>query len=178
LTTLYNERDERVFDTIIIVSDRRVLDRQLQDTIGQFEQVDGVVQKIDRHSAQLRQALAQGKQIIVTTLQKFPEVAKHTTDLKGQRFALIIDEAHSSQSGEQTKHLHTVLAAASLDDAEAAEAGDDEQTLEDQVVAEMQARGKQPHISTFAFTATPKQKTLELFGWEDAEGHFQAHHTH
>jgi type I restriction enzyme R subunit len=174
LTTLYNAADERVFDTIIIVSDRRVLDRQLQDIVSQFEQVDGLVQKIDQHSGQLRTALEQGKQIIITTLQKFPEVAKHTTDLVGKRFAIIIDEAHSSQSGEQIKHMHTVLAAQTLEEAEATDT-DDGKTLEDAIAADMQARGKQPHLSTFAFTATPKPKTLELFGWQDAQGHYHPH---
>jgi type I restriction enzyme R subunit len=175
LTTLYNQQDERIFDTVIVVSDRRVLDRQLQDNISQFEQVDGVVQKIDKHSGQLRQSLEAGKQIIVTTLQKFPEVAKHTTELPGQHFAIIIDEAHSSQSGEQTRQLHAVLAVDDLDAAESAEADAAEETLEDRIADEMRTRGKQPHITTFAFTATPKTKTLELFGWQDEQGRYLPH---
>ncbi len=174
LTTLYDESDRRVFDTIIIVSDRRVLDRQLQATVSQFEQVDGLVQRIDKHSAQLRAALEQGKQIIITTLQKFPEVARNTTELTGQRFALIIDEAHSSQSGEQIKHINRVLKVESLEEAEAADA-DAGETLEDTVVADLKARGQQVHISTFAFTATPKPKTLELFGWRDEQGRYHPH---
>jgi type I restriction enzyme, R subunit len=174
LTTLYDTNDERVFDTVIVVSDRRVLDRQLQDTVSQFQQVDGVVQKIDQRSTQLRAALEQGKQIIVTTLQKFPEVAKHTTDLAGRRFAIIIDEAHSSQSGEQIKQMNSVLNAHTLEEAEAADA-DEGETLEDTIAADMRARGKQPHISTFAFTATPKPKTLELFGWQDKQGIYHPH---
>lgn len=174
LTTLYNDADARVFDTIIVVSDRRVLDRQLQDTVGQFEQVSGVVQRIDKDSAQLRAALEQGKPIIITTLQKFPEVAKHTTDLAGHHFAIIIDEAHSSQSGDRIKSLNAVLAVPTLEEAEAADA-DDGETLEDLIVADMRTRGRQPHVTTFAFTATPKPKTLELFGWQDEQGCYHPH---
>ena len=107
LASFYQKPDdtERLFDSIIVVTDRRILDRQLQNTIKQFEQTEGVVKKIDENSAQLKSALETGKAIIVTTLQKFPVISASMTELKGKHFAVIIDEAHSSQSGESAKHL-------------------------------------------------------------------------
>jgi type I restriction enzyme R subunit len=164
---------ERLFDSIIVVTDRRVLDRQLQNTIKQFEQTEGVVKKIDKDSAQLREALETGKAIIVTTLQKFPVISESMTKLKGRRFAVIVDEAHSSQSGESSKHLKKALSV-NLEQAEAED--QDEFDLEDEIVQEIHARGRQAHISYFAFTATPKNKTLELFGRKAADGHYVAHH--
>ena len=164
---------ERLFDSIIVVTDRRVLDRQLQNTIKQFEQTEGVVKKIDKDSTQLREALQAGKAIIITTLQKFPVISESMTQLKGKRFAVLIDEAHSSQSGESAKHLKQTLSV-NLEQAETEDqTGDD---LEDQIIKEIRARGRQSHISYFAFTATPKPKTLELFGHKDEDGKFVAHH--
>ncbi len=177
LASFYRKADdtERLFDSIIVVTDRRLLDRQLQNTIKQFEQTEGVVKKIDENSAQLRDALKAGKAIIITTLQKFPVISASMTDLKGKRFAVIIDEAHSSQSGESAKHLKKTLSV-NLEQAEAEDAtGDD---LEDEIIQEIRARGRQSHISYFAFTATPKNKTLELFGIKDASGQFVAHHVY
>ncbi len=164
---------ERLFDSIIVVTDRRVLDRQLQDTIKQFEQTTGVVKKIDKDSAQLRKALETGKAIIITTLQKFPVISESMSQLKGQRFAVIIDEAHSSQSGESAKHLKKTLSV-NLEQAEAEDqVGDD---LEDKIIQEIRTRGPQNHISYFAFTATPKNKTLELFGRDGPDGKPLAFH--
>ncbi|MCS6996428.1 MAG: type I restriction endonuclease [Casimicrobiaceae bacterium] len=114
LSTLHDALDRRVFDSIVVISDRRVLDRQLQSAVRQFEQTLGVVENIDTTSRQLKDALESGKTIIVTTLQKFPVIAREIRSLPGRRFAVIVDEAHSSQSGENTKSLKTVLAAASL----------------------------------------------------------------
>jgi type I restriction enzyme, R subunit len=169
------EDTERLFDSIVVVTDRRVLDRQLQNTIKQFEQTEGVVRKIDKDSAQLREALQTGKAIIVTTLQKFPVISATMTDLKGKRFAVIIDEAHSSQSGEAARHLKKTLSA-NLEQAELEDqTGDD---LEDEILREIHARGRQAHISYFAFTATPKNKTLELFGHTKPDGQFVAHHVY
>jgi type I restriction enzyme R subunit len=111
---------ERLFDSIIVVTDRRILDKQLQDTIKQFEQTAGVVMPIDKDSAQLREALVKGKAIIITTLQKFPMISETMSTLKGQHFAVIIDEAHSSQSGESAKHLKQTLSVP-LEQAEAAD---------------------------------------------------------
>ncbi len=169
---LHDIKDERVFDSIIVITDRRVLDRQLQRTVRQFEQTLGVVENIDTTSRQLKQALEDGKTIIVTTLQKFPVIADEMGALKGKRFAVIIDEAHSSQSGESTKSLKDVLAAKSLDEAEKQDSGKEED-LEDRIVAEMKRRGRLPNVSYFAFTATPKAKTLELFGRERPDGKYE-----
>jgi type I restriction enzyme, R subunit len=166
---------QRLFDSVVVVSDRRVLDKQLRDTIKQFEQQPGVVVAADKHSGQLKQALEQGKAIIVTTLQKFPVIAEHMSQLKGSRFAVIIDEAHSSQSGESARKLHQTLSVG-LEAAEAADAAADEPDAQDEIVAQIRARRHQPHISYFAFTATPKNKTLELFGRKNDEGHFVAFH--
>ncbi|HNQ88445.1 MAG TPA: type I restriction endonuclease [Verrucomicrobiota bacterium] len=172
LSVLHDAKNDRIFDSIIVVTDRRVLDRQLQRTVRQFEQTLGVVENIDTTSRQLKQALEDGKTIIVTTLQKFPVIADQIGALKGKRFAVIIDEAHSSQSGESTKSLKTVLAPTSLEEAEKqdAEEGDD---LEDRIVSEMKRRGRLPNVSYFAFTATPKNKTLELFGRKRPDGKFE-----
>lgn len=172
LSVLHDLRDARVFDSIIIVTDRRVLDRQLQRTVRQFEQTLGVVENIDKTSRQLKQALEDGKTIIVTTLQKFPVIAKQMGAMKGKKFAVIVDEAHSSQSGESTKSLKEVLAARSLADAEKQDAGKTED-LEDRIVAEIKSRGRLPNVSYFAFTATPKPKTLELFGRKRPDGKFE-----
>ena len=164
---------ERLFDSIIVVTDRRVLDRQLQNTIKQFEQVPGVVMKIDKNSAQLKSALETGKAIIITTLQKFPVISESMSHLKGQRFAVIIDEAHSSQSGESAKHLKKTLSV-NLEQAETEDqVGED---LEDKIIQEIRTRGPQKHISYFAFTATPKNKTLELFGTKGPDGKPVAFH--
>ncbi len=178
LATLHDSSDRRVFDSIIVVTDRRVLDRQLQTTMRQFEQTLGVVENIDTTSRQLKEALEAGKTIIVTTLQKFPVIAKQIGELPGKRFALIVDEAHSSQSGESTKSLKEVLSSASLEEAEAEEARAEtpEEELESTILAEMEKRGRLPNLSTFAFTATPKPKTLELFGTKRADGKFVPFH--
>ena len=115
LSVLHDVDDRRVFDSVVVVTDRRVLDRQLQSTVRQFEQTLGVVENIEHTSRQLREALEAGRTIIVTTLQKFPVIAAQIGQLPGKRFAVIVDEAHSSQSGESTKSLKAVLAAGSLE---------------------------------------------------------------
>ncbi len=165
---------ERLFDSIIVVTDRKVLDKQLQDTIKQFEKTAGVVKKIEINSAQLKEALEHGKDIIVTTLQKFPIISENMTELKGQKFAVIIDEAHSSQSGESSKHLKKTLSANFEEDKEEK----DDFDLEDKIINEIRSRGRQSHISYFAFTATPKNKTLELFGNKTTDGKFVAFHNY
>ena len=178
LSVLHDSEDRRVFDSVVVVTDRRVLDRQLQSTIRQFEQTLGVVENIDETSRQLREALEAGRTIIVTTLQKFPVIAEQIGQLPGKRFAVIVDEAHSSQSGESTKSLKSVLAAGSLEEAEQEEAGAEtpEEELEDRVLEAIRSRGPQPNLSTFAFTATPKPKTLELFGQKLPDGKFEPFH--
>ena len=178
LSVLHDRADRRVFDSVVVVTDRRVLDRQLQRTIRQFEQTLGVVENIDQTSRQLREALEAGRTIIVTTLQKFPVIAEQIGELPGQRFAVIVDEAHSSQSGESTKSLKAVLKAGSLEEAEREEAGAQtpEEELDDRVLDEIRSRGRLSNLSTFAFTATPKPKTLELFGRRRPDGKFEPFH--
>ena len=173
LSVLHDDQDRRVFDSIVVITDRIVLDRQLQRTVKQFEQTAGVVENIDKTSRQLKDALESGKTIIVTTLQKFPVIADDIKDLPGKRFAVVIDEAHSSQTGESTKSLKDVLAAKTLEEA-AAEESDEGEDVEDRIVADMKRRGRLPNVSYFAFTATPKAKTLELFGTQRPDGKFEA----
>ncbi len=175
LATLHDLRDRRVFDSIVVITDRRILDRQLQTTMRQFEQTLGVVENIDQTSRQLKEALESGKTIIVTTLQKFPVIAKDIGELPGKRFAVIVDEAHSSQSGESTQSIRRVMKAASL---EAAEAEDEqgEPDEEDLINEQAAARRWPSNTSLFAFTATPKPKTLELFGTKGADGKFEPFH--
>ena len=163
----------------MVISDRRVLDRQLQTAMRQFEQTLGVVENIDATSRQLKDALESGKTIIVTTLQKFPVIAQEIGELPGQRFALIVDEAHSSQSGEGTQGPKDVLAASSLEEAEAEDTGPqtpEEEDLDHPALAQMARRKQPPSVSTFAFTATPKPKTLELFGTRRPDGSFAPFH--
>lgn len=174
LMSLHDEYDNRIFDTVVVVTDRRVLDRQLQSTVQEFEQTRGVVENIDKKSSQLKQALERGSKIIVTTLQKFPRIVDEVKNIPSKNFAVIIDEAHSSQSGENSKYLKMVLTARGLEDAEAEDI--EEETVEDTIVSEMEARGKQKNVSYYAFTATPKDKTLELFGEKKPDGSYDAFH--
>lgn len=173
LSSLHGDDEKRVFDSIIVITDRRILNRQLQRTVLSFEQTPGLVENIDQTSRQLKQALEDGKNIIVTTLQKFPMIADQIVELAGKRFAVIIDEAHSSQSGESTKSLKAVLSVASLEDAEGEGEQEEGEDLEDRIVEEMKKRGRLPNVSTFAFTATPKPKTLELFGCKRDDGKYE-----
>jgi type I restriction enzyme R subunit len=175
LSVLHDKDDKRVFDTIVVITDRRVLDRQLQRTVRQFEQISGVVENIDTTSRKLKEALESGKTIIVTTLQKFPVIVTDITELPGRRFAVIVDEAHSSQAGESSKSLKSVLATGSLEEAETEEASAEtpEEELDNQILQEMEKRGRLPHVSWFAFTATPKPKTFELFGSKRDDGGFE-----
>jgi len=176
LASLHDEQNRRVFDSVIVITDRRVLDRQLQNTVRQFEQVPGVVRVIDKDSSQLAEALQEGADIIVSTLQKFPFVLDKVQRLPGRHFAIIVDEAHSSQSGETTKSLKEVLRAESLEEAEQLESEAEPPSGEDLINQSMTARGRQPNLSFFAFTATPKQKTLELFGVPQPDGTFAPFH--
>ena len=171
LSSLHDANNERVFDSVIVITDRRVLDSQLQNTIYQFEHKQGVVQKIDKDSQQLADALSAGSNIIITTLQKFPFVLDKIGDLPSRKYAVIIDEAHSSQGGEATKKMKEVLSAKSLEEAENLEldSGLDEDA-EDEIRKSMEARGKQENLSFFAFTATPKPKTIQVFGRKRADG--------
>ena len=161
LATLYGSDNKPVFNTVVIVSDARVIDRMLQRTLRQFVQTAGMLENIDQTSRQLKAALEDGKKIIVSTIHKFPVIMEEMETLPNSRFAVIIDEAHSSQAGKVAGAINRVLSyAASIEDRE-----EDEETFEDQVVTEiMKRRGRMKHVSFFAFTATPKPETLELFG--------------
>jgi len=161
LSTLHDDHDQRVFDSIVVITDRRVLDRQLQGHMHQFEQVRGTVENIDKTSRQLKEALESGKTVIVSTLQKFPVIAQQIGELPGKRFAVIIDEAHSSQSGEATKSLKAVLASGSLEEAAVEDANEGED-LEDKIIEAMRLRSGLKNLSTFAFTATPKSKNAGI----------------
>ena len=175
LASLHDVNDERVFDSVVVITDRRVLDKQLQDNIYQFEHAQGVVARIDEHSDQLAEALKSGTPIIITTLQKFPFVTDKIAGLPSRKYAVIVDEAHSSQTGEAARHMKEVLAAKSLDEAEK-EDGADEEDSEDRLLKVMQSRGRQKNLSFFAFTATPKEKTLQVFGKKNAEGRPEPFH--
>lgn len=165
LASLHDANDKRVFDSVIVVTDRRILDTQLQNTIYQFEHKQGVVQKIDKHSGQLAEALEKGSNIIITTLQKFPFVLDKIGELPTRNYAVIIDEVHSSQGGEASRKMKEVLAASSLEEAEELErTTGEEEDIEDEIRKTMMTRGRQPNLSFFGFTATPKAKTLEVFG--------------
>ncbi|MDP9792959.1 type I restriction enzyme R subunit [Catenuloplanes nepalensis] len=156
LSTLHDAGSKPVFDKVIVITDRVVLDRQLQHTIYQFDHVPGVVKKIDEDAQQLAAALTGAtSRVIITTLQKFPFILDKVSQLADQRYAVIIDEAHSSQSGESANALKKALGRLGSD-----EIDDDG----DPLTAAALARGKHANLSYFAFTATPKQKTLEIFG--------------
>jgi len=184
LSNLHDATDSKLFDKVIVITDRRILDRQLQDTIYQFEHTRGVVVKIDRNSDQLAEAL-KGEQarIIITTLQKFPFVISKIEGLPTRRYAIIIDEAHSSQTGESAKDLRLALGDTDeqeLTVAEAEDAGFVTEAIdpvEEALAKAVAARGKQKNLSFFAFTATPKARTLEMFGtWNQALGRHEAFH--
>lgn len=177
LANLHDETDQKVFDSVIVVTDRKVLDQQLQNTIYQFEHQSGVVQKIDEDSTQLASALKSGVPIIITTLQKFPFVTEKVGELPNRKYGVIVDEAHSSQSGEAAADLKGVLAGNALKEQakqEAREKGLSD--YEEEIVKAMAKRGHQPNLSFFAFTATPKYKTLETFGRKDPDGKPQPFH--
>ena len=179
LASLHDKHDEKVFHSVIVVTDRRVLDQQLQSTIYQFEHKTGVVEKIDEDTQQLARALSQGTPIVITTIQKFPFISQALStleqkgsgvkiDTSGKRFAVIVDEAHSSQSGETATSLKGMLNKEGIEAAIAAQLSDEEDDdLSDEATAavlrDALRRAHQPNLSFFAFTATPKFKTKALF---------------
>jgi len=183
LSSLHTDEDAKVFSKVIVITDRRVLDRQLQDQIRQFEQVRGVVKSIDADSGQLRQALTDDQaKIVVTTLQKFPFVLKALDELeadaaaglKDRSYAIVVDEAHSSQTGDSATDLKVVLGSTTPEELDL----DEDDGTPPALLARLAARGRQPNLSFFAFTATPKGKTLELFGEPAADGGLAAFHTY
>ena len=186
LSSLHTDSDDKVFDCVLVITDRRVLDAQLQDAISQIEHTRGVVQAIDEDGTQLTNALVDGTKIVITTLQKFPfvmgnlyriagaesadspseaesaQAGEWAQELASRRYAIIVDEAHSSQTGDTALQMKQLLGAGSLatGDADSDESSD----WQDSLNAIVESRGPQPNLSFFAFTATPKGKTLELFG--------------
>ncbi len=196
LASLHTAADEKVFDCVVVITDRRILDRQLQDAIYQIEHAQGVVQAIDENSQQLAKALADGTKIVITTLQKFPFVmrgllrvagadapgeateAEHAQAaalreaIAGRRYAIIVDEAHSSQTGESAAEMKRLLGSRALD-----VVGDIEDA-EDGLNAVIESRVPQPNLSFFAFTATPKGKTIQLFGRTGPSGKPEPFHVY
>ena len=196
LASLHTAADEKVFDCVVVITDRRILDRQLQDAIYQIEHAQGVVQAIDENSQQLAGALVDGTRIVITTIQKFPFVMSGLLRVAGadapdeasaaeqaqatewrkaiadRRYAVIVDEAHSSQTGESANDMKRVLGTRAQAALEAAEDG------QDLVNAAAEARGAQPNLSFFAFTATPKGKTIELFGRPGPSGKPEPFHVY
>ena len=197
LSSLHTEADEKVFDCVIVITDRKVLDRQLQDAIYQIEHAQGVVKAIDDNSRQLAEALVDGTKIVVTTLQKFPFVLKGLLHIAGandpdnpdaaaiekakeweekiakRKYAVIVDEAHSSQTGETARELKKILGAGTEADTE-----ESELDWEEGLNKIMESRGRQKNLSFVAFTATPKGKTIELFGHIGPSGQPEAFHTY
>lgn len=194
LASLHDSKDEKIFDCVIVITDRTVLDKQLQDAIYQIEHQQGVVKAIDQDSKQLAEALIDGTKIVITTLQKFPFVlrglmhaagAANQDELDGEKkkkakeweaaianrkYAVIVDEAHSSQTGEAAREMKAILGDSG--------AINEEEDWEDRLNRVMESRGRQTNISFFAFTATPKGKTLETFGRKNHEGKSEAFHTY
>jgi type I restriction enzyme, R subunit len=150
------KNDSVVFDSIIVVTDRRILDQQIRDTIKQFAQVGATVGHAE-HSGDLRKFIFEGKKIIISTVQKFPFILDEIgSEHRGRRFAIVIDEAHSSQGGRTSAAVSMALSTAGAEE--------DDETLEDRINRLMEAKKLLPNASYFAFTATPKNKTLEIFG--------------
>ncbi len=166
LVSLHDTKNTNtVFDSVIVVTDRKVLDKQIRDNIKQFAQVAKVVEAIDKGSKQLKTALEDGKKIIITTVQKFPFVMNEIGELTGKKFAIIIDEAHSSQSGETASKMNWVLSDRVEPYGEEDKIPDEEpEDSEDQINYLVEKRKMLKNASYFAFTATPKNKTIETFG--------------
>ncbi|EHE1098750.1 type I restriction endonuclease subunit R [Campylobacter upsaliensis] len=157
LHRIENDKEKEVFDSILVVTDRRVLDRQIQENVKSFTQDKNLVESITEGSRQLKAALEEGKKIIVTTIQKFPYIADEITHLQNKSFAIIIDEAHSSQSGKNAEEMGKAIS--NKNDKEMGE-----MDLEEELIKIIKNKKFQKNASYFAFTATPKPKTLEMFG--------------
>lgn len=197
LSSLHTEGEEKVYDCVVVITDRKVLDKQLQDAIYQIEHAQGVVKAIDEDSRQLAEALVDGTKIVITTLQKFPFVLRGLLHIAGaekvdnpdeeaiaqanewqekiaaRKYAVIVDEAHSSQTGETARELKRILGAGTQQGVE-----ESEQDWEDGLNKVMESRGRQKNLSFYAFTATPKGKTLELFGHTGASGKPESFHSY
>ena len=181
MASLHDSSNEAVYDSVIVVTDRRVLDQQLQATISSFDHTLGSVETIDdkKSSKDLLNAINKGKRVIVTTLQKFPVIYEQVQSAVGKHYAIIVDEAHSSQTGQSAMKLKAALADVSdaLEEyAELEQKAVDEIEKKDILVQDMLSQGKHKNLSFFAFTATPKGKTLEIFGEPQPDGSFHPFH--
>ena len=182
LSELHDINNRPVFTSVIVINDRTILDRQTQNTIYGFDHINGIVEKIDdnKHSSDLKKAINDGKKIIITTLQKFPYIYDEINDTTDRRFAIIVDEAHNSQTGKSAQKLKAALADTEEALKEYAEiegkVEDEIKDEEDKLVEQMLSHGMHKNLSFFAFTATPKEKTLEMFGVKTPEGKFRPFH--
>lgn len=181
MASLHDSSNEAVYDSVIVVTDRRVLDQQLQATISGFDHTLGSVETIDdkKSSKDLLNAINKGKRVIVTTLQKFPVIYEQVQSAVGKHYAIIVDEAHSSQTGQSAIKLKAALADVSdaLEEyAELEQKAVDDIESKDILVQDMLSQGKHKNLSFFAFTATPKGKTLEIFGEPQPDGSFHPFH--
>ena len=181
MASLHDANNEAVYDSVIVVTDRRVLDQQLQATISSFDHTLGSVETIDdkKSSKDLLAAINKGKRVIVTTLQKFPVIYEQVQSAVGKHYAIIVDEAHSSQTGQSAMKLKAALADVSdaLEEyAELEQKAVDDIESKDILVQDMLSQGKHKNLSFFAFTATPKGKTLEIFGEPQPDGSFHPFH--
>ena len=166
LAKMHDENNNSIFDSVIVITDRRVLDKQLQDAIYQLEHEAGFVAKIDEDSQQLAEAISNKKPIIITTLQKFPFIIEKVGEFDRGTYGIIIDEAHSSQGGKASTTMTNILSDKTLEDAYEQDKILEEEldSVDEQIVETIEKSGKQDNISFFAFTATPKPKTIEKFG--------------
>lgn len=169
LASLHDEQNKIIFDNIVIITDRIVVDRQLQDAVKSIEHKSGVIRVMDDkcNSSDLATALKGNTKIIATTIQKFPYIVSEVSNLKKKKFAVIIDEAHSSTAGKDMIAVSKTLGAGEIQD---------EVSTEDLIVEEINKHGKQVNVSVFAFTATPKPTTLNLFGRVNSKGQREAFH--
>ena len=173
LFSLHSDKDERIFNTVVVVTDRRVLDDQLQDTIYSIEHKDGVVEGIKTGGAKsdkLAAALEAGVPIIITTLQTFPFVLERIGQLPERNYAVIVDEAHSSQTGTAARKLREVLTASNLEEAAEEDEDPDEWDIEDEILKTLEAVGKQPNLSFFAFTEPPRPRRSRCSELTDPTG--------
>ena len=177
LINKFDESDNRIYDMVIVVSDRKVIDEQLRTQVRSIEKKKGIVEVIDKRSKQLKEALETGSNIVVTTIQKFPYILEEIGDLPERKYAVIIDEAHSSQTGTTAKKMKQILSTNSLEEAEILDSEVMDE-VDEEILREIESYRNLNNISFFAFTATPKNKTLEMFGWEDKHGHYHPFHTY
>ena len=174
LIEVYSQEGKRpLFDSVIVVTDRRLLDKQLRDNIKEFSEVKNIIAPAHK-SSELKAALENGKKIIITTIQKFPFIIDGIADLSDKRFAVIIDEAHSSQSGSAHDNMNRTMGA--LTECRQSPEDDNTEDAQDKILQAMRSRKMRGNASYFAFTATPKNTTLEKFGQKQADGSFRPFH--